>query len=209
MVLHRLTTKSVLLATRVVCQVFEFVRLTAVVGVRHTRAGQRRLGHRVDGLVDVSPPPRAAAVTHPARRPVELPEAALRTETAQQRLEEEGGVGPTDGHDDHEEGAELAVREDRRRHHERAGQECRQCRHCHGTAHAGRPTRHPHLSVEVGRQAVRHAVVEREVYGQSYGGRYSDGLENVQLPAEQNERGDRDEDGGGDTEHGVEGDEKV
>ena len=47
--------------------------------------------------------------------------------------------------------------------------------------------------------------MEREVYGQSYSGRYSDGLENIQLPAEQYKHSDRDEDGGDDTEHGEEG----
>ena len=85
----------------VVCQVFEFVQFAAVVRVRDTRAGQSRLGHRVDGLVDVVVPLRAAAVAHPATRPMELAEACLGTETAEQRLEEERGVRPTDDHDDH------------------------------------------------------------------------------------------------------------
>ena len=212
---RRPTRQSVLLllaprVPRVVRQVFELVRLAAVVRVRHARAGHRRLGHRVDGLVDVAPPARAAAaVARAARRPVELTEAALRTEAAQQRLEEERRVRPADGHDDHEEGAELAVCEHGRRHHQRARQERRQRRDGHGTAHARRGARDAHLPVEVRRQAVGHAVVQREVYRQADGRRDRHRLEHVELPAEQHERGDRDEDGGGDAEHGVEGDEQV
>ena len=199
-VVRRPTRQSVLL-----------VRLAAVVRVRYARAGHRRLGHRVDGLVDVAPPARAAAaaVARAARRPVELTEAALRPEAAQQRLEEERRVRPADGHGDHEEGAELAVGEHGRRHDEGARQERRQRRDGHRAVHARRGARDAHLSVEVRRQAVGHAVGQREVDRQPDVRRDRHRLEHVELPAEQHERGDRDEDGGGDAEHGVEGDEQV
>ena len=125
----------------------------------------------------------------------QVPAPALRAQGAQQAQEEVGAVQPAGGHDNHQELAEAIVRQDVGGEHPGAGDEGREGGDADRRAQSGGGEFDAPLAVVfVGRHQVGHGVVRGEVDGQAYGDRYRHRFQNVQLPAEQHQRGGGDDD---------------